>query len=50
MITMIKMFIEGHIVAGVFVALSTVAWAVQGLGNAFYYRQVRSLQQPELCC
>ncbi len=37
---MIKMFIGGHIAAGIVCAVSAAAWAVETLGIAFYYRQV----------
>ena len=34
------MLARGHIVAGVLCIVATVGWITQGLGNAFYYRQV----------
>ena len=37
------MFVEGHIVAAIFCTIATVGWAIQGLGNAFYFRLVRHL-------
>ena len=40
LINMIKMFIGGHIAAGIVCAVSATAWAVETLGNALYYRQV----------
>jgi hypothetical protein len=36
-------FSHGAIVAGILGIVASVGWAVQGLGNAFYYRQVNSL-------
>lgn len=36
----IQRFSHGAPVAGVLGVVATVGWAVQGLGNAFYYRQV----------
>src|SRR5882757_4236096 len=36
----IQRFSHGALVAGVLGIIATVGWAVQGLGNAFYYRQV----------
>ena len=44
LINLIKMFVGGHIVAGVFTAIATAAWVVQGAGNLFYYRQVRIVE------
>lgn len=40
---MIQMYARGAIVAGVLGTVATVGWVVQGVGNAFYYREV-SLQ------
>ncbi|KAJ3550719.1 hypothetical protein NM688_g5011 [Phlebia brevispora] len=40
LINMIKMFIDGHLAAGIVTAISAAAWAVEGLGNALYYRQI----------
>lgn len=37
------MFAQGHIVAGVFGIIATAGWTIQGLGNLWYYRQVRFL-------
>ena len=39
----IQRFSHGAIVAGILGVIATVGWAVQGLGNAFYYRQVNCL-------
>lgn len=39
----ISMFAQGHIVAGVFGIIATAGWTIQGLGNLWYYRQVRFL-------
>jgi len=36
----IQRFSHGAVVAGIFGIIATVGWAVQGLGNAFYYRQI----------
>jgi SCAMP family protein len=36
----IQRFSHRALVAGVLGVIATVGWAVQGLGNAFYYRQV----------
>jgi hypothetical protein len=36
----IQRFSHGALVAGVLGIIATVGWAIQGLGNAFYYRQV----------
>ncbi|KAI0256813.1 scamp family-domain-containing protein [Lactifluus subvellereus] len=36
----IQRFSHGALVAGIFGVIATVGWAVQGLGNAFYYRQI----------
>ncbi|KAH9050663.1 scamp family-domain-containing protein [Lactarius hengduanensis] len=33
-------FSHGAVVAGILGIIATVGWAVQGLGNAFYYRQI----------
>jgi hypothetical protein len=41
LIQMIQLFARHSWVAAVFSVIATVGWAVQGLGNAFYYRQVR---------
>jgi len=35
------MYAQGHWAAGVLGTIATVGWTVQGLGSAFYYRQVR---------
>ena len=45
MIQTILAFTGGHIVAGVFCAIAAAGWTVQGLGNAFYFRQVRRRNQ-----
>jgi hypothetical protein len=34
-------FIGGHLIAGIFCAIAAAGWTLQGLGNAFYFRQVR---------
>ncbi|KAF8503448.1 scamp family-domain-containing protein [Russula emetica] len=36
----IQRFSHGALVAGVLGIIATVGWAIQGLGNAFYYRQI----------
>jgi hypothetical protein len=41
LIQMIQMYAQGHWAAGILGTIATVGWTVQGLGNAFYYRQVR---------
>jgi hypothetical protein len=40
----IQRFSHGALVAGVLGIIATVGWAIQGLGNAFYYRQVNPSQ------
>jgi hypothetical protein len=40
----IQRFSHGAFVAGVLGIIATVGWAIQGLGNAFYYRQVNTSQ------
>lgn len=40
LINLIKEFISGHIVAGVFCVIATVGWAVQGLGSIWMYKQI----------
>lgn len=40
LIQTIQLFAGGHIVGGVLATIATAGWTVQGLGNAFYYRQV----------
>jgi hypothetical protein len=37
---MIQMYANAKFVAGVLCTLATIGWLVQGLGNAYYYRQV----------
>ena len=44
---MIQMYSQGHIVAGILGTIATAGWTVQGIGNAFYYRQVWN---PGVCC
>jgi hypothetical protein len=44
----IQRFSHGALVAGVLGVVATVGWAVQGLGNAFYYRQV--IPPQSRCC
>lgn len=41
LIQTIQMYAQGHWAAGILGTIATVGWTVQGLGNAFYYRQVR---------
>ncbi|KIP09533.1 hypothetical protein PHLGIDRAFT_29012 [Phlebiopsis gigantea 11061_1 CR5-6] len=36
----IKMFIGHHWVAGILCTIALVGWVIQGLGSAFYYRQI----------
>ncbi|KAI0065387.1 scamp-domain-containing protein [Artomyces pyxidatus] len=36
----IRMFGRGALAAGILCTITTVGWAIQGLGNAFYYRQI----------
>ncbi|KAF8651446.1 hypothetical protein AX16_004745 [Volvariella volvacea WC 439] len=40
MIQMIQMFSRAHFVAGAFSLVATIGWIIQGVGNAFYYRQI----------
>ncbi|KAJ7632678.1 scamp family-domain-containing protein [Roridomyces roridus] len=40
LIQMIQSYAGHHWVAGVFCTVATVGWTVQGLGNAYYYRQI----------
>jgi hypothetical protein len=42
LIQMISLFGRGKIVAAVLSLIATIGWAIQGLGNAFYYRSVRA--------
>lgn len=40
LIQTIQMFSQGHWAAGILGAIATIGWSLQGVGNAFYYRQV----------
>jgi hypothetical protein len=40
LIQTISLFAGHHWIAAIFALLATVGWALQGLGNAFYYRSV----------
>ncbi|KAG6376351.1 scamp family-domain-containing protein [Boletus reticuloceps] len=40
LIQTIQMFSQGHLVAGILGAFATAGWTLQGVGSAFYYRQV----------
>jgi len=40
LIQTIQMFARKAIVAGVLGTVATVGWTLQGVGNAFYYRQI----------
>ncbi|KAJ7109435.1 scamp family-domain-containing protein [Mycena epipterygia] len=40
LIQMIQMYANHQWIAAVFCTVATVGWTVQGLGNAFYYRQI----------
>ena len=40
LIQTIQMFSSGHWAAGILGAIATAGWTLQGIGNAFYYRQV----------
>ncbi|KIJ16933.1 hypothetical protein PAXINDRAFT_162530 [Paxillus involutus ATCC 200175] len=40
LIQTIQMYVRGHWAAGIIGTIATVGWTVQGLGNAFYYRQI----------
>ncbi|KAH0827165.1 scamp family-domain-containing protein [Lanmaoa asiatica] len=42
LIQTIQMFSRGHWAAGILGAIATLGWSVQGLGNAFYYRQAKA--------
>lgn len=39
------MFSSGHWAAGILGTIATIGWTLQGLGNAFYYRQVCPIPQ-----
>ena len=39
---MIRLFTGHHWVAAVFALIATIGWTVQGVGNAYYYREVRA--------
>lgn len=41
---MIRLFSNHKWVAAVFAVVTTVGWTVQGVGNAYYYREVRCSQ------
>jgi hypothetical protein len=43
LIQMIQMFARHSWAAAVLSLVATIGWVLQGLGNAFYYRQVRNL-------
>jgi hypothetical protein len=47
LIQTISMYSRGHIVGGIIGTVATVCWTAQGLGNAWYYREVVS--QTLLC-
>jgi len=40
LIRMIQMFVRHYWAAAILGLVATVGWTIQGLGNAFYYRQV----------
>ena len=40
LISTIRSFIDGHIVAGIFDTIACVGWGLETLGNLFFYRQV----------
>jgi hypothetical protein len=40
LINTIQMYARPSIVAAIFGTLATVGWTIQGLGNAYYYRQI----------
>lgn len=40
----IRMFVGHHWVAAILCTIALVGWVMQGLGSAFYYRQVRTEQ------
>lgn len=40
LIQTIQAYAQGHIAAGILGTIATVGWVLQGLGLAFYYRQV----------
>jgi len=40
LIQTVSMFSRGYIVGGVLGVVATVGWFIQGLGNAWYYRQI----------
>ncbi|KAK7693514.1 hypothetical protein QCA50_003082 [Cerrena zonata] len=42
LINLIKSFAGGHLAAGILCIIATIGWTLQGLGNAFYYRQIWS--------
>ena len=40
LIQTVQMYARGAIVAGVLGTIATVGWVIQGVGNAYYYREV----------
>jgi hypothetical protein len=40
LIQTIQMFSQGHWAAGILATIATTGWTLQGVGNAFYYRQI----------
>ncbi|KAI0054137.1 scamp-domain-containing protein [Auriscalpium vulgare] len=36
----VRMYARGSLAAGILCTLATVGWGLQGLGNAFYYKQI----------
>ncbi|KAI9571330.1 scamp family-domain-containing protein [Boletus coccyginus] len=40
LIQTIQMYTQGHWAAGILGTIATVGWTLQGVGNAFYYRQI----------
>lgn len=40
LIQTIQMFVAHHWAAAILSLVATVGWVIQGVGNAFYYRQV----------
>ncbi|KAF9483755.1 scamp-domain-containing protein [Pholiota conissans] len=40
LVQMIRLFTGHHWVAAVFALIATIGWTVQGVGNAYYYREI----------
>lgn len=49
LIQTVSMYSRGALAAGILGTIATVGWTLQGVGNAFYYWQVRE-EPPTLFC